>query len=497
VVGHSFDAIVSRMLDGTVTSWNAGAERVFGYSVDEMLGHDIRALDREDPDDGFGRINERLRAGETVVRFEGSRVRKDGARLQVDVTVSPVHDADGVLTGAVVIMRDITQTRSLEHQLRQSQRLESLGRLSTGIAHDFNNALTVIRLRLGLLASQPDLARFKPRFDELQAATDHAAALTDQLVAFARQQQLEPRMVNLNDVITKLTSMVSPLLGASVGLTFSPQLDLHPVLADPVQMEQIFMNLAINARDAMPAGGELTIETMNVWLEAPFASEQLDLPSGWYALVTVTDTGIGMDAETVSHVFDPYFTTKPEGEGTGLGLATVYGIVHQSGGRVRVESEPGRGTTVRLYFPVGEDGSEPGLLEPPPAAMRSAEAVLIVDSNALIVSLVEEVLSGLGYETLVASDAPVALDLAARSPVPIALLVADISLPGMGGPQLAAALAESNPSLRVVYISGFSTIAENENGSLRVRGVLLRKPFTASQLLGALRDALETGDLAS
>jgi two-component system cell cycle sensor histidine kinase/response regulator CckA len=244
----------------------------------------------------------------------------------------------------------------------------------------------------------------------------------------------------------------------------------------------------------MPAGGELTIETTSVWLDEATTSEHFDAPTGWYAFVSVTDNGAGMDEETVSHAFEPFFTTKAEGAGTGLGLATVYGIVRQSGGHIRVSSKLGGGTTVSLYFPVGEDGAATGMAGSPPAAARSAQAILIVDDDASILSLLEQILSRHGYETLVAPDAVAALDVAARTSAPIALLLTDISLPGMTGAQLATALHESNPSLRIVYTSGFSVIPRDDSGSLPPHGLLLRKPFTASQLLGAVRAALEDGD---
>jgi PAS domain S-box-containing protein len=489
VVEQSFDAIVSRTLDGTVTSWNAGAERMLGYSSGEIVGRDIRMLDLDDPE-GVDRINERLRAGEEVVRFEGSRVRKDGVRLQIEVTVSPTRDSHGALAGAAVIMRDVTRTKALERQLRQSHRLESLGRLASGIAHDFNNALAVIRLQLDSLASHSDPRKFTAALGEVRSATDHAAALTAQLLSFGREQQLELRLVDLNDVIAKLTAMVAPLLGRRIDLTFSPYPGLHPVLADPVQMEQVLMNLAINARDAMPEGGKLTLETANVWLGEPSENEHLDVSPGWYAVVTVTDTGIGMDADTVARAFDPFFTTKPEGKGTGLGLATVYGIVRQTGGHIWVDSEPGAGTSVKLYLPTGVADPSPEPAHESSEADEPAATILVVDDNASILSLVDEILSAHGYETIPAPDPSAALALSDRTAATIDLLVTDISLPAMTGMQLAAAFTARNPSLRVLYMSGFSSIPREEPGVSTVHGVLLRKPFTAAQLLDAVRAAL-------
>jgi len=387
----------------------------------------------------------------------------------------------------------MTERRHLEDQLRQAQKMEAVGQLAGGIAHDFNNLLTAIlgSTQLLLHATPPGDGR-REDIEEIKNAGLRAAELTRQLLAFSRRQVLAPKVLDMNAVVSQMDKMLRRLIGEDVELVTQLARDLGPVSADPGQLEQVLLNLAVNARDAMPRGGRLTIETANVVLTEEYSERHHRLPPGQYVLLAVSDTGVGMDEATQKHLFEPFFTTKEVGKGTGLGLATVYGIVKQSGGYIWVYSEPGHGTTVKVYLP-----RVPGAAEPLPVAAatpelrRGSEIVLLVEDAAPVRSLARKSLESYGYTVLEAADGPAALDLAARHPRGIDILVTDVVMPGMSGRELAERLAPARPAMRVLYTSGYTDDAMVRQGVLRAGVAFLQKPFVPETLARKVREVLD------
>jgi signal transduction histidine kinase len=385
------------------------------------------------------------------------------------------------------------QRKEAEAQFHQAQRMEAVGRLAGGIAHDFNNLLTVIRgysaLMLRHLSPESPLERY---VEEIQKASERAAQLTQQLLAFSRRQMLAPRVVNLNEIIRGLSTMLRPLLGETITLVTVLDPALGAVKVDPSQIEQVLLNLAVNARDAMPEGGTLTIETTNVQVDEAMASQHGTLQPGSYVLLAVSDTGHGMDAHVKAHLFEPFFTTKGPGKGTGLGLATVYGIVTQSGGTIWVYSEPGQGTTFKIYFPrVVDLLAEPLHAESkPPELTQGTETILVVEDEGAVLELARESLTQAGYRVLLAQGAPEALAQSAQYPGPIHLLLTDVVLPTMNGQALAEQLLRARPGLKVLYMSGYSDNAIVHQGLLDEGVPFISKPFTPEALTQKVRQVL-------
>jgi len=386
IVESSEDAILSKTLDGIVTSWNRGAERTFGYTADEAIGKPIGLLIPHDRLDEESQIIERVKQGEHVTHFETVRRRKDGTELNIALTISPIKDGEGRAMGFSEIARDITEQKGLEAQLRQSQKMEGVGQLAGGIAHDFNNLLTVINSYSAMVLGELDFSNpfVRNGIEQIKEAGHRAASLTRQLLMFSRQQVLEPKVLNLNEVVSNIAKLLRRLIGEDI----TQVLCLHPALGrvkiDPGQLEQIVMNLAVNARDAMPGGGQLTIETENVELDNAYVRTHALVQPGPYVMLAVSDTGCGMDADTQARIFEPFFTTKGPGKGTGLGLATVDGIVKQSGGNIWVYSELRKGTTLKIYLPRVEQTSEvpePGAA--PVELPRGSETVLLVEDEEM------------------------------------------------------------------------------------------------------------------
>jgi PAS domain S-box-containing protein len=385
------------------------------------------------------------------------------------------------------------ESKRLEEQLRQSQKLEAVGRLAGGVAHDFNNILAVINgcadLALdGLAEGDP----MREDLVEIRDAGQRAATLTRQLLAFARKQILQPEVLSLNDVVAEAEKMLRRLVGEDVELHTRLASDLGSTVADRSEMEQVIVNLVVNSRDAMPRGGKVTLETSNVELEEPYTRTHPEARPGPYVCLAVSDTGCGMDAETVSRIFEPFFTTKEPGKGTGLGLPTVYGIVRQSGGTVGVYSEPGRGTTVRVYLPRKTAPADAAERHPRSVEeLRGHETVLVVEDQQELRGVVERVLRGLGYRVLAAGRAEDALVVSRNEPGEIHLLLTDVVMPGLGGPGLVQALAGARPGMRVLYMSGYSDDAVVKHGILAKEARFLAKPFGASNLAVAVRCALD------
>jgi PAS domain S-box-containing protein len=498
LVESSDDAIVSKDLDGTIRSWNPAAERIFGYTVSEMVGGSVFTLIPPELHGEEHALLERIRRGEHVAHYETERVRKDRRRIRISLTLSPLLDSTGRLIGASAIKRDVTAQRSLEQQLQQAQRMEAVGRLAGGIAHDFNNLLTVINgLTLLTLPRLEEGSRERGNLEQVAKAAERAAALTQQLLTFSRRQLAEVEVIRVNDIVIGIESLLRRLLGEPIALDTRLAHDLGGVRANRVQIEQIIMNLAVNARDAMPDGGSLTIQTENVDLGGLFVHERLRLEPGPYVVLSVRDTGQGMDAVTQANIFEPFFTTKAPGHGTGLGLATVYAIVQQAGGAVYVYSEPKLGTVFKVYLPRVDGGSgvaEPASL-PSAAEMAGADGrtILLVEDEPGVRSFAAQVLEEAGYGVVQAASGEEALERVATVAEPIALLLTDVVMTGINGRVLAERLRVLYPKLCVIYTSGYTEDVVLRAGVTADGVTFLQKPFTPQSLLERVRVSLSGG----
>ena len=410
-----------------------------------------------------------------------------------DSTATPLRSPEGVLEGCVHVMRDVTEQRALEAQYRQAQKMEAMGRLAGGVAHDFNNLLTAINgyggLLLNRLGEDSTLRRYA---DEVCKAGDRAASLTRQLLIFSRQHVVEPQVLDLNTIVTGIDKMLRRVIGEDVEVVTILGSALGAIKADPGQLEQVILNLAINSRDAMSRGGKLSIETSSIELAETILHPHGELAPGKYVVLSVSDNGCGMDAETQGRIFEPFFTTKEQEKGTGLGLATVYGIVKQSGGGVWVRSEVGLGTTFRVYFPQVDEKVIPREAgEPQRALARGSETILLVEDEERVRSLVHSVLEASGYEVLAAQHGQEALAVLKRHPSPVQLLVTDVVLPEMSGPELVAQLAPHYRELKVLYMSGYTEDAVQLRGLLSPGVAYLQKPFTPEKLTHRVREVLD------
>ncbi|WP_426387883.1 PAS domain S-box protein [Sphingobium sp. R-21] len=487
------------MLDpeGHVSSWNPGAERFKGYAAEEIMGeHFSRFYTEEDRKAGISRTALETARREGRFEAEGWRVRKDGSRFWASIIIDPIRDEQGKLVGFAKVTRDLTEKRAIEEQLRQSQKMEAIGQLTGGLAHDFNNLLTGISGSLEMMQvrmAQGRGAELERYFMAAQGAVKRAAALTHRLLAFSRRQTLDPQPTGVNRLISGLDELVRRTVGPSVQVEVVGASDLWPILVDPNQLENAILNLCINARDAMPAGGKLTIETANKWLDERAARQQ-DLPVGQYVSICVSDTGTGMTPDVVAKAFDPFFTTKPLGEGTGLGLSMVYGFTRQSGGQVRIYSEVGQGTTMCLYLPrhdaegVVED-AEVRLAPAEPTA--EGEVVLVIDDEPTIRMLISEVLAESGYAVIEAPDGPAGLRVL-ESNAKIDLLITDVGLPGgLNGRQVADAARVERPDLKVLFVTGYAENAIIGGGRLDTGMYVLTKPFQMDVLSNRIREIIE------
>ena len=470
-------------LDGVVIEWNAAAESLFGWTREDVLGQPLPIV----PETGMSEhieFRRRVQDGTPASGVLVERRSKDGSMIAVRLHTGPIRDEHGEVVAYLGMLVDVRAQQELEDRLHQAQKMEAVGQLAGGIAHDFNNVLTAIVGYAELLASEAEEPeRVLERSRAVLRSAGRAARLVQQLLAFSRKQVLEPRLLNLKRVVAETEQMLAPLIGADVTLRIECERDVF-VQADPVQMEQVLLNLAFNSRDAMPSGGVLTIEVTRLDLDAKQAAS-LGFSPGPHARIRVTDTGLGMDEDTRRQIFDPFFTTKATGKGTGLGLATVYGIVRQSGGQIRVESEPGQGTCFTIKLPLAEPPAAAIVLDEPSAELPAptAATILVVEDEEDIREIAAGILERAGYTVLVAADPDQALALAADETRTIDLLLSDVVLPSMNGPELAALLVEQRPGLPVLYTSGYPQEAVVERGILPPHINYIRKPWRPRQLV--------------
>ena len=493
IVDSSEDAIIGKDLDGTIITWNKSAERIYGYSAEEVIGKSITIIAPKDRPDEIRGILARIRCGERIEHYETVRVAKDGRHLEVSVSISPLHNATGEIVGASAIARDITAQKRTEQQLRQAQKIEAIGRLAGGVAHDFNNILGIITACNEFLRDRIAPGTGPRQYlDNIQEAAERGASLTRQLLVFSRKQAVQPRVLDLNERLREISKLVRPLMGDDVAVVIKTKSPFALVAADPNQLDQVVLNLAVNARDAMVHGGKFILETDTMDLDEAFARQHPPMTAGKYVMLAVSDNGSGMDELTVSRIFEPFFTTKEAGKGTGLGLATVYGIVRQSGGHIWVYSEPGRGTTFRIYLPCADHmlEAEPRTDTPQVIPKAKRAAILLVEDDEIMRRLTKQLLEEQGYTVLEAKDGKAALEFAGSGLGDIKLLLTDVVMRGMDGPELAARLTESNPALKVVFMSGYSGELIAERGAQNQDVALLEKPFTRTALLNAIHAAL-------
>ena len=468
-------------------------ERVLGYSPAERIGRSaldlVHADDRTRVLEAFDRC---AREPGVSVRVDYRFCHKDGSWRTLSSLVRSMLD-DPSVRGVVVNSRDITERLLLQTQLAQSQKLEAVGRLAGGVAHDFNNLLTVIKGNAQLVLTSEGVAEETRReVEEIVGAAERAAALTRQLLAFSRQQVLQPRVLDLNEVVANVEKLLARVIGADVRLVATLAPDLGRVRADPGQIEQVLLNLAVNARDAMPHGGSLVVETSNAVLSGEQVRGHAPMTAGSYVRVSMTDDGIGMDVELQGRIFEPFFTTKEQGKGTGLGLSTVYGIVKQSGGFVWVQSEPGHGATFEVYLPRVDETTEtpaaPRIAAPP---SHGKETVLVVEDEALVRALVRRTLQRAGYVVFEAANGQEAMRVCESLTQPLDLLLTDVVMPGIGGRELVRRVLASRPATRVLFMSGYADDAVMRRGILEVGAEFLQKPFTLDELRARVRALLD------
>jgi two-component system, cell cycle sensor histidine kinase and response regulator CckA len=466
---------------------NTGASELYGYTPEEFRSCRLTDVLGEEE---AARFVEEMNASPQAAPVARRHRTKSGRVIEVEATVHEIKYA-GRRAGIAVLI-DVTGRRELEEQLRQAQKMEAVGMLAGGVAHDFNNLLTIIngysQLILGSLGpNDPN----RHSAEQIMKAGERAAALTKQLLAFSRRQVLQPRVLELNKLVGSLSTMLQRLIGEDIELKLVLPHDLGRVSADPGQLEQVLMNLAVNARDAMPQGGALTIETANIELDGQYAGRHVSVKPGAYVRLAVSDTGAGMDQATQSRLFEPFFTTKAPGRGTGLGLSTVFGIVKQSGGSVDVYSEPGHGTSVKVYLPRIDQPAPAEAEHHKAKPARGFETILLAEDDEMVRNLVRETLERQGYRMLAAADSSEARRVADSFKQPIHLLITDVVMPKVSGRELAEQLSRGRPELKVLYMSGYTDNAIMNSGILEKEVAFLQKPFTPVSLIEKVREVLE------
>ena len=490
-VDQAAEAMLTTDRAGRITYVNPAFTRITGFPAAEAIGR-LPSFLREDADPAqLAEMGAALARGEPWGGRLAERGR-DGNTVEVDLAVAPLRNADSVVIGTVEVARDISRERALEAQLAEAQRMEAVGRLAGGIAHDFNNILTAISGFSELASAEIDEdGPVAAHLGEIVKASDRAASLTRALLAFSRQQVMQQRAVDLNEVLAGLTPMLTLLVGEDVKVRLEPDPKLWPALTDRAQFEQVILNLAVNARDAMPGGGCLTISTSNVQLDAEYVRTHVGAVAGPHVRLVISDDGAGMTPEVLSHAFEPFFTTKERGKGTGLGLSTVIGVVQQSGGSVDVVSTPGTGTVFTIHLPrVAGDADKVEATVPSLPTLGGRETILVAEDEQAVRVFVERVLSRAGYRVFATANGPEALAMASTLPH-LDLLFTDMVMPGMTGRELAARLAETQPQARTLFASGYSDDAVQFGVGQDGRSPYLGKPFTANGLLTSVREVLD------
>jgi len=479
--------------DGTILMANPALAAMLGYESERDVRSLNLATDVFAENEFSTHLFDQPGRRKQFARVETRWRRKDGEIVTVEMSGRPVHDSSGELLYFEVIVEDVSHQRTVEHRLRHLQKMEAVGRLAGGIAHDFNNVLGVIAGYAEMLADKAGGdSQISAMARDISKAAERGGTLTRQLLAFSRQQVLQPRIVNVGDHIKGIEDLLRRVLGEDIHL--SVDIGDHPIhlRADPTQLEQVIMNLVVNARDAMPSGGRLSIEVSGVTLDEEYCSRNLDAHPGSYARIAIGDTGCGMTSEVLARLFEPFFTTKEAGKGTGLGLATVYGILKQSGGHVTVYSEVGEGTTFKVHLPLSE---EPASVGDAPVfntvVPNGTETVLLVEDEDSMRQLAIEYLRGKGYSVLGAGDPDAAIAIASKHSGPIHMLLTDVILPGISGVKLAERLAATHPHMRVLYVSGYTADAIVHHGGQGPNFAFLSKPFSLSALARKIRSVLD------
>jgi len=471
---------------------NSRTEQMIGYSAEELAKIPFtKYIHPDDRDMILYRYKSRLKGEKLPSTYDFRIINRSGKESWVQLNVALIIWEGRPAT--LNFLRDITQQKILEAQLLQAQKMEAIGALAGGVAHDFNNLLTTIigcsDLMMMSIGKDHEL---REDLEDIKKAGYQAASLTRQLLAFSRRQILEPKVIDLNDVIPDMDRMLRRLIGEDIDLETVLAPDLGRVEADPGQIEQIIMNLAVNARDAMPRGGRLTMETANVELDEVYARSHAGVTPGPYVMMAISDSGTGMDEETLSKVFDPFFTTKEIGKGTGLGLSTIYGIVKQSNGNIWVYSEPGKGTTFKIYLPrVEKEIEETEAVEAAAESLTGSEAILVVEDNEMVRDLVQTIFQRHGYSVLTAQDGEEAIKVSKEHDGPIHLMVTDVVMPNMSGKELAERLNALRPDMKVLYMSGYTDNAIVHHGVLAQEMLFIQKPFTPESLARKVREVID------
>ena len=491
-VEQTGDSVVITGIDGNIEYVNPTFERVTGYTREEVIGKNPNILKSGKTDPAtFEELWQTIKRGDVWVGQLINR-KKDGTLFYERATISAVHDHTGKTVNFVAVKQDTTNENQLQEQLRQSQKLEAIGQLAGGVAHDFNNLLTVIGGYSDLLLRRlPEDSQLRISVAEIKKASDRASNLTRQLLAFSRKQILQPKVLDLNGLVSELDKMLRRLIGEDIDLFTITEPRLAMVKADPGQIDQVIMNLIVNARDAMPNGGRITIQTQNVTLTEEQAQQSVSFVPGDYVMLKVSDNGTGMSEDTMNRVFEPFFTTKSAGRGTGLGLSTVYGIVRQSGGHVSVESELGVGTTFKIYLPTVDASHEADSVSSEGTLGAGSETILLVEDEEQVRIIAQEVLETMGYSVLAAANGEQALEIARQYEGPIHLALTDVVMPQMGGRELIDRLIPLRPNIKVIYMSGYTDDAIMRHNLLDDKVQFIQKPFAAYALARKVRQVLD------
>src|SRR5580700_1015732 len=492
LVQHISDIITVLAADGTIKYESPSVERILGFKPEDLVGHNAFEFVHTDDIPALqGKFIEAVTQPDHTVTAEFRFRHTDGSWVYLEAIGNNLLSNPGI-NGLVVTSRDVTARRVLEEELRQAQKMEAVGQLAGGIAHDFNNMLMIIRGHCELILDQARAPEaFRVSAEKILKTTNRASSLTQRLLAFSRKQVIAPRPLILDTVVKECSEMLPQLLGPDIEISIVSPLKPGRALVDPTQLEQVLLNLAVNARDAMPEGGQLTIETANIEVDGAFARTQTMIAPGRYVMFAVSDTGMGMDAHTQAHIFEPFFTTKEKGKGTGLGLAIVYSIVKQSRGQILVSSELGKGTTFKIFLPAVEEAVIP---EQPTKMAKDSQmgsgTVLLAEDEEEIRSIVQVFLERKGYTVLAARDGFEAAQIAEQHSGPIDLLLTDVMMPRMRGPQLAVHLAPLHPEMKIIYMSGYAENPEPLEVSLESGSTLLRKPFELNELAFLVHEML-------